>query len=899
MTDPREIQHLILRDGQVVSRFADLQGIGDQDVRLLRDTANPLDRHLLSDVEGSPVEIIVNDERRRRLIDFYRDLPDKRAVNSVALFFNLTGGPLPDGYVPTVTQDVVEWLDEGNLPATIPLSDFVWNYWNTVSYGHWALGVTVPRGPDGTPLIPTIPMPPNGADDWGALIRACVEANADAVWQAGGALMRDGKRWIASVVLVQHYGAHASAAFDGWSVTAGGVEYVLGDVTHIDYNLDFVTASGVPADAYRGFWGTLCHEFGHNFLAFGDLYGPQGCTGYWDLLGDNATPGRMSEISSLFKEKVGWLTFKSVITGPNVGAADLALRPYTPTGEAIKVIPDPDHNPAEYFLLEYRKSTGSEAWRPDGALPEEGLFITHINERLGVASTWLPREAGFFDPEFSDFSDRGMSLWTGNDRLSGAVFPAGEKRAFTPFTQPDSNFYGGRGSGLSITDIRVEGGEVRMRLRIAGHPRVGWMVGASDRGSAGRFSTAAAEAGAEVFMRNDDAAALFVRRQSNWFVQSRQDGWIDGWNLGPDDRALAGDLDGDGRDEVFLRSPEWAGVLKHQGNAFHLLTAANDRIGDWNLGPQDRELAADIDGDGRAEIVTRSPEWLGLIAFDGGGLATRSVQGDRVGEWNLGPEDVEYIGRFTRSDRDEVLVRSHEWIGVLGCDRPEAGFVLRSIQGDRVETWNLGPQDQLTVGDFDGDRLDEVYIRSSRWAGVLKWRDGGFHVLWIREANIEHLDGKVDSRVTLDAADRSYAGRFLPDRDGILHRTGAGLRILTWEGAEMRVRVGMDLPLDGRWRMGPDDRYVLGDFERTGMDISDPTHDFVADGLTDVFIHNNWGSSGVGVNHFEAGGKVTEEQMGLTWINQGELLFLDRSVIRVVDAHRIPDLKEILVPLVR
>jgi hypothetical protein len=39
--------------------------------------------------------------------------------------------------------------------------------------------------------------------------------------------------------------------------------------------------------------------------------------------------------------------------------------------------------------------------------------------------------------------------------------------------------------------------------------------------------------------------------------------------------------------------------------------------------------------------------------------------------------------------------------------------------------------------------------------------------------------------------------------------------------------------------------------------------------------------------------------MGLTRINKGELLYLDRSVIRVVDIHRIPDLKEILVPLFR
>src|SRR5690606_25231295 len=104
-----------------------------------------------------------------------------------------------------------------------------------------------------------------------------------------------------------------------------------------------------------------------NFLEFADLYGPQGCTGYWDLLGDNSPPGRMSEVCSAIKRRVGWLNFKQEIRGPVFRRLDLELRPYTTSGEAIKIIPDPDHNPYEYFILEFRKSTGNETWRPDGA----------------------------------------------------------------------------------------------------------------------------------------------------------------------------------------------------------------------------------------------------------------------------------------------------------------------------------------------------------------------------------------------------------------------------------------------------------------------------------------------------------------------------------------------------
>ena len=206
MTDLQDLSQVVLRGGKVVSRLSELARVGGHDLRLLRDPANPTARHLLSDVEGSRRDPFIDDEARRRLIEFYRDLPDKRAINSVALFFNLSDDALPAGYAETERQDVLNWLDEGVSPATIAWSDFLWNYWNALSYGHWALGVTVPRGADGDPLIPTVVTPSGGAEDWGALIRSCFDTNAEAIWVAGGSHERDGKRWIASVVLVQRYG---------------------------------------------------------------------------------------------------------------------------------------------------------------------------------------------------------------------------------------------------------------------------------------------------------------------------------------------------------------------------------------------------------------------------------------------------------------------------------------------------------------------------------------------------------------------------------------------------------------------------------------------------------------------------------------------------------------------
>ena len=290
----------------------------------------------------------------------------------------------------------------------------------------------------------------------------------------------------------------------------------------------------------------------------------------------------MSEVCSAIKERIGWLTFRHVVNGPSFPRTDLSLRPYTETGDTIKIVPDPEHNPSEYFLLEYRKSTGREPWRPDGALAEEELPILHINERLGVAGTWLLRDAPYFDPEFADYSDNGAALWTGHDRLAGILYPRPGKNAFTRWTAPSSNFYGERPSGLSITDISVGGDQVTPAWRR-------WLSPYRLDRKRPRplpcrpFHAGVATEGQELFCRNDDAAALLVHRQAQWFVASRQDDWIGDWNLGGDNYEVVGDFDGDGQDEVYLRSPEWATVMKWDRGGFLALRLHNDWIvGEWN-----------------------------------------------------------------------------------------------------------------------------------------------------------------------------------------------------------------------------------------------------------------------------------------------------------------------------
>ncbi len=958
--------------------------------------------------------------------------------------------------------------------------------------------------------------------------------------------------------------------------TRNGDQAVVTRQRNVSSN-DFEVRLQEEESNHRRFWSApLAHEYAHNFLEFGDLYGPAGSTLYWDLLGDASVPARMSEVSSVHKERIGWLEYKEVIEGPTQPELSLSLDPYTTSGEAYKIIPDPENNPHEYFVLEYRKSTGSEVWRPDGGLVDEGLFITHINDRFGIPGNWLLRDAPYFDPEYAGASDEGATSRKGGALSENVCYPHNGHVEFVPTSMPSSDFYGDRDSGLRITNIHLDGGKVKFDLGIWGasqrrlwhtappqsevrieeeessdsetrhdsedldffaaasgtvlddqnraigeaatltmgqdgsqwrtvsldrrysdpvvlaqimsyegsdpsHVRldkvksdsfrlkieewdyldgdhneeeIGYVVleqgshtlkggmdlqvgtvetdhewkkerldgfgekpvvisrcqtyegeqavvtrhkqvgnesfrvrlqeeegnnghhreeeigylaiergeedrhlagsqqvdhnweqlnfgGAfdgrpvtvaslqtfrggntagvrmraaptEDRSVVGRFTSSDRTRPEEIFIRDDDRAALLQTRESQWFAAHRQEDRIGEWNLRAQDRELAGDLDGDGRDEIYIRSNNWAGILEWTGRRFHTRTLTEDRVGEWNLREQDREYIGDFDGDGREEVFVRSNDWAGLIALENDDLILRYIEDDRIEEWDLRAQDRSHVGRFTQKQRDEIMVRSNNWIGLLEWDNSSDEMQCAFLMSGSVGQWNLGSDDEHAIGDFDGDGLDEIYIRSDNWAGVIKWKNGRFELLWIQSGSIPHMSN--GSSLSLDGSDNSYAGRFLPNpiwspdstqsprpgRDGILNVKRSGtdkpFAVLTWENGAMRVRFderGGNLEWSDR-----ENRVAIGDFHKRGPDVALEKKDFQGDRADDVFVHNGWGTGMIGVNHVEFNpiGKPGDirSEMSITWKQrdyllsreaQVDCLYIDLDQLQILDGN--------------
>jgi ribosome modulation factor len=324
--------------------------------------------------------------------------------------------------------------------------------------------------------------------------------------------------------------------------------------------------------------------------------------------------------------------------------------------------------------------------------------------------------------------------------------------------------------------------------------------------------------------------ALWENVDTSPHLVGRSGPWIDGWHLGPFDRFTVADLDGDGLDELFVRSPSWAGVLRWQNGGFRCSWISGDPannanwIGGWHLGPLDRDVAVDLDGDHRDELFVRSPQWAAVFRWTGSAMTCPwmtgdpATNGDWIGGWHLGRQDRAIAGHFRGAGGAELFVRSPQWAGLLAWNGSALETVWMSgdpaANANWIGGWHLGPMDREVAGRFNGS-TDEVFVRSRQWAALFRWNrqasamecpwmtgDPASNQDWIGDWHLDPRDRVTIADIDADGFDEVFirSASFA----GLLVRAGAGLtsaivlqgNIGTWklnafdDAARLRRRTG-------------------------------------------------------------------------------------------------------------
>ena len=321
---------------------------------------------------------------------------------------------------------------------------------------------------------------------------------------------------------------------------------------------------------------------------------------------------------------------------------------------------------------------------------------------------------------------------------------------------------------------------------------------------------------------------------------------IGGWMYASDNEiAGIGDFNGDGRTDFILTSNWGIGIATFDGSRWQRLMAKPNgtRFGGWNYQSKDNtvEGIGDFNGDGRDDIVIRSDWGIGILTMSGSDLRTLMIKPRDTwfGKWrwdasvNRGRDTVEGVADFTGNGRADLLVSSNWGMGVLTLSGSSLTSVVAKKNGTRFGGWNYQSKDNTIegTGDFNNDGRDDIVIRSDWGIGILTMSGSDLRTLMIKPRDTWFGEWRWDASVNRGRDTVEGVADFTGNgRADLLVSSRWGIGVLTLSGSSLTSVVAKK----NGTRFG-------------GWNYQSKSNDIVAvgpvdtDQKADIVIRSNWG----------------------------------------------------------
>jgi hypothetical protein len=318
---------------------------------------------------------------------------------------------------------------------------------------------------------------------------------------------------------------------------------------------------------------------------------------------------------------------------------------------------------------------------------------------------------------------------------------------------------------------------------------------------------------------------------------SRFDGWL--LNTADNRLEIIADLNGNGKSEMVFASPWGIGVLHLAGNTYraNMLHPNGTRFGGWRLNTEDNRFGpvGDFDGDGKDEVMVSSPWGIGVFEFNGTTFTVpvMAPNGTRFDGWLLNTADNRFgpVGDFDGDGKDEVMVSSPWGIGVFNIDGGTISTPALKPNGTRFDGWLLNTADNRfgPVGDFDGDSKDDIVVRSPWGIGLLNLSGSTFAGLMLKPNGTDFGGWLLDTASNGNWAAGNFAHN---SRDDLFCSGLSGIAILNFDKPSKTFKatvVANNGSRFGGWLLSTQDNHFSG------------FHDITGDNRADIVVSSPWG----------------------------------------------------------
>ena len=202
-----------------------------------------------------------------------------------------------------------------------------------------------------------------------------------------------------------------------------------------------------------------------------------------------------------------------------------------------------------------------------------------------------------------------------------------------------------------------------------------------------------------------------------------------GWASVPGVQVVAGDVNGDGRaDLIATGGSGWWTIPVAYSNGdgtFEVSNLANWPMPEWAQAEGVKALAGDVDGDGRADLIlTGGAGWWTIPVGFSNGDGTFRVTNHALDEFPLWAQDPYAQASAADLNRDGrtdiVLAGGADWTTVpMAFSRGDGSFWRENRIEPNMSIWSQGIGAKLLTGDVNGDlRGDVVLTGGADWITI-------------------------------------------------------------------------------------------------------------------------------------------------------------------------------------